>query len=811
MLFRLQNSNTNIQILQFNPLTDTLSYDTELLNTAFSDTAGESVYDVEWSPDGTKIFISRFGDATQPGILYRYDLNNPLAAPDQVNPTTLFRSFGIQNGPDGALYHLFQQNSGGPIQMGRITNPNDTLLTGIVYESLPLGSQDYNAFQFPSFSSRAEVTFSSTGFAYVGTCYGTPTKFFADTDPPADAYFWDFGDLFNPNPDPAVQRYQSPVYEYSQPGQYVVSLITRTNGDVDTITQIVDIIMTDTVDLGQDTVICPGETITLDAGIDALGYIWNNDTSQTGRTVEVDSMGYYWVVANFGVCTSYDGINVEVYGEQQQVANFWYFGDNAGINFTPQPPVAVTDGQTRAPAGVAGISDRNGQNLFYTDGYTVYDRQHIVVDNSIGGDNASTQSSLVIPFPDDETMFYIFTTKDIWNLSGDHSYLLSFSVMDIKETDMGTLGEIVAKDVPLFSKSTERIAAIQMGQGYWLLTHEFGNNTFRAYPITPSGVGPPVLTSIGSSHAISNNEFGEGYMKFSGDGSRVAVALSTPMGNYVELFDFDPATGTLSNYIQIELSESFNQYNVYGLEFSSGSDKLFVTLNNQTTPQSRLYELKLHNYNKDSIEANIDLMSDVPGVNFGALQTGPDGQIYMAINFQDFVGNFMPNLDTATTTVFDYATNQFSLNGGISRLGLPNFVQNFTNQPPVPSAGITAGCIGQISFFTGSGTSTIDEYLWNFGDGGSDMNPVTDHTYAAANTYTVTFNVSNRCGYDTTLVQDLTIAGNPNEPTFIKPGVICDTDLIIDADTTNTPDYLLSGILVKQQKPSQSISLPTIV
>ena len=600
---------------------------------------------------------------------------------------------------------------------------------------------------------------------------------------------WDFGDPANPPP-PGVTNNPAPIHKYTQPGSYTVRLIVSTDGSVDTLTQTINIVQTDTVNLGQDTVICPGETLDLDAGTGGLVYRWN--TGEAGQTITVDSAGYYWVVVDYGTCSSYDGINVDVYGEMNRRANVWYFGDQAGIDFNQTPPVALTDGQTQAPAGVAGISDKNGKNLLYTDGSTVYDQQGNIMFNgtTIGGDNTSTQSSIVVPFPNDETMFYIFTTKDIWNTSGDHDYILSYSIVDIKEIGNGTLGEVVAKDVPLFMKSTERIAAIQAGGGYWLLAHEFGNNTFRAYPITQDGIGPPVLTSIGSVHKMGPKENGEGYMKFSPDGTKVAVAFADPPNNYVELFDFDANTGKLSNYIQIDMNANYpdnSNYTVYGVEFASNSQKLFVTMNDQTSPESRLFEMKLYDYVQDSIEQSVDLMEETPGVNYGAIQTGPDGQMYIAMQGQSFIGQFQPNLDTIQTSSFNFVSNRFDLAGKTSQLGLPNFVQNFTNQPSGPAASVTAGCVGQPSIFMGTGTSSIDQYLWTFGDGGSEAIDQTQHTYAAEGTYTTSFNVTNRCGLDTTLVQDVTISGYPNEPTIPQVGVICDGALVLDADTTNTP------------------------
>ncbi len=58
----------------------------------------------------------------------------------------------------------------------------------------------------------------------------------------------------------------------------------------------------------------------------------------------------------------------------------WYFGNGAGIRFN-------------------------------TDGITVFDRTHAVMQNgqALYGDSSSTQSALIVPKPEDPNIFYIFT------------------------------------------------------------------------------------------------------------------------------------------------------------------------------------------------------------------------------------------------------------------------------------------------------------------------------------------------------------------------------------------------------------------
>jgi gliding motility-associated-like protein len=777
-----QNSGANIQILQFDLATDTLGVVREIPNSGNFDTAGQAVYDVEFSPNGNNIYISRFGDGTQEGVLYRYDLNDSIASLDQVNPNSLFRSFGLQIGPDGRIYHLYQENSGGPIQVGRITNPNDTTLSNIVYQAVPTGNENYDSRLFPSFAPKSTINLNS-GFEVVtaNTCERSPTKFYPTFDPPAEFYQWDFGDPMSPD---NSSNLIAPIHTYSAPGSYQVQLIAGINGSVDTVYQNVTVIaMPDSIDLGQDTVICPNESLVLDAGNTWDLIRWSID-GETGSTVTIDSSiatGYIWVVATKGNCTAYDGINVEEYGEMVQNANYWYFGQNAGINFNEQPPVAVSDGQLITPEGAATISDQNGDLYFYTDGNVVYDRDHVQMDNGIqiGGENGSTQSSIIIPFPNDETLFYVFTTRAVFDAGNE--YALEYSVVDIKEIGGGTFGSVVTKEKQLFERSTERLTATNPGGFVWLIAHEMGNNTFRAYPITDQGIGSPVLTSIGSVHDANNAEESQGYMKLSTDGTRLAVAVTKGGVNYVEIFDFDAATGTLSNYLQIEIPADYPQ--VYGVEFSSDSDKLFVTTNTPGGSGSKLYELKLYDYDKDSVESRIVELQEESGVNMGAIQTGPDGQIYVARDGEQFLGTIIENLDTLSNST--YNSSGFDLVTGTSSLGLPNFVQSYFQQTPQATATVIPACINQTTTFIGQGTSIIDQFLWTFGDGGTATTDSASHVYLLDSVYTVSFNVSNRCGLNTTITQMVDISGYPDDATIDPVEVLCDGPLVLDADTTN--------------------------
>ena len=78
----------------------------------------------------------------------------------------------------------------------------------------------------------------------------------------------------------------------------------------------------------------------------------------------------------------------------------------------------------------------------------------------------------------------------------------------------------------------------------------------------------------------------------------------------------------------------------------------------------------------------------------GALQLGPDGQIYAAINGSGVLGTINANEDT--TQLSSYTPAGFTLAPGTtSRLGLPNFTQVISNAFGGPSIDVSGFCFGQ--------------------------------------------------------------------------------------------------------------------
>ncbi len=436
----------------------------------------------------------------------------------------------------------------------------------------------------------------------------------------------------------------------------------------------------------------------------------------------------------------------------QGEANFWYFGENAGLDFGSGSPIALLDGQLNTTEGCATISSSNGALLFYTDGIIVWDKQHNVMPNGNGllGDPSSTQSGIIVPKPTSPNTYYIFAVAAEAGPAG-----LTYSEVDLSLN--GGNGDITAlKNVQLISPTTEKITAIENdnGQDFWVVTHSWDSNNFLAYEITAAGVNEtPIPSATGSIHSGDNNQ-AIGYMKISPDGKKLALA-QTFEDNFVEIFDFDTSTGVVSNPIKINGIFYESAEGPYGIEFSPDNNLLYISDVDFANTASRVHQLDItFNNAADIINSDTILYEGTDFVT--AIQLAPDGKIYVAnanIPFLDVIEN--PN---ELGVVANYGNRAIDLDGRNSIFGLPPFIQSFFNVDF--EVDIENLCLGFETNFTLSSNEIITSVLWDFGDGttSTDENPA--HVYAIPGTYTVTVTV-NSANNASTITQEVTIFPTP--------------------------------------------------
>ncbi|MDQ3101132.1 MAG: T9SS type A sorting domain-containing protein, partial [Bacteroidota bacterium] len=258
-----------------------------------------------------------------------------------------------------------------------------------------------------------------------------------------------------------------------------------------------------------------------------------------------------------------------------------------------------------------------------SDGTTIWDRNHEVMPNGTGLNSSGTctQAALFTPYPGHDSLYYLFTPPDMFNTQGSFCY----SIVDM--TLNNGYGDITEKNIPLFSPSTEKVTAVQARNkdDIWVIGHGFNNADFYVFRIDTNGIDPiPVISTVGMPHEGSD-ENNIGMLKASPCGDKLALAVLDSA--FVELFDFDDATGIVSNPIHLGDYTQNNAWGLYGVEFSPNGSRLYVT---QEFP-GVLVQYDLLAGSPAAIILSADTIATTgPFEKFGALQNGPDGRIYIA-------------------------------------------------------------------------------------------------------------------------------------------------------------------------------------
>jgi len=529
-------------------------------------------------------------------------------------------------------------------------------------------------------------------------------------------------------------------------------------------------------------------------------------------------------------------IGLHLYSQKQ--ANIWYFGQGAGVDFNFTPPKALGDGELYTLEGCSTFSDADGNLLFYSDGSTVWNKNHIVMNYTNGnpgdnllGDSSATQSGMIIPKPSTEDIYYLFTVTDTGSANGFNVYTIDMSL------DGGN-GELIDEDGDgvFFTELqggnwSEKVAAVkgQECNTFWVVS--VNSNDFYSYKVDRTGVNTtPVISPI------TSNIEERGYLKLSPDGTKLAVASQ---GDRIAiLYDFNNLTGEVINDETYVIENFSGDGQPYGVEFSVDSKKLYISTVSQfrfpTDPpvDYKLFQFDLTATNipnsKVLIHEQIGGSAKYPEGGFrGALQLAPDGKIYATIpttynqpagyaTFLDVIEN--PTV-AAITGDLDFTKDAVFLEGRTSTQGLPPFISSLLLPIDISDdSGTTINnqdlkyCIGDDVIFAITDPDVIaggstPSFEWSFDNGTtttvistSESLELFNLTTANNGTYTLKIELTNSCGDVTEYNAIFNI--EVFEPAIaVKPDDInrCDTadgfidgfiefDLVTDQETT-----ILSG------------------
>ena len=435
----------------------------------------------------------------------------------------------------------------------------------------------------------------------------------------------------------------------------------------------------------------------------------------------------------------------------------WMFGNRAGLDFSTSPPSPIAGSAMNAWEGVASIADANGELLFYSDGITVWNRNHTAMPNGTGlnGNPSSAQSGIIVQNPSDPTIYYVFSVPHEGGTFLNHARLY-YSVVDMSLS--GGLGDVVngQKNINLTPnhRVQEKVTAVLHcnGEDIWILAHEYGSNVFLKLLI--EGDNPPTFfgtQAIGESWA-GNSNGSIGIMKASSDGRMVAETANS--NDRAQVLDFDNLTGELSNPRTIT-----NVGWSYGVEFSPNNEVLYLSTWYHFNPRRILYQYDLTAQNVDATRVEINTSSNV-----GAIQLALDGKLYVARNTDDggganngrahlgIINN--PNNYDGTPQACEWIEEGVFLGGNdanpsagqLSRYGLPNFLQSYFNES-IDFTYQDTCFMDETTFFP-----TIPfEYTsvsWDFGGQGSSTEETPSFVFTEPGTYEITLIAEGPCQTD---------------------------------------------------------------
>jgi len=465
---------------------------------------------------------------------------------------------------------------------------------------------------------------------------------------------------------------------------------------------------------------------------------------------------------------------------QNETAN-WTFGENAGLNFNSGYPLPLGASQLNTTEGCASMSDNSGNLIIYTDGSTVWNKNHDIMTNGLDllGNDSSTQSAIIIPKPNSDTIYYIFTVDDRAGSNG-----LRFSEVDLSLS--GGLGAVTAnKNILLESPITEKLTAVEAsnGEDIWVISHRWESNEFVSYLVSDLGVSTtPVVSLIGTCYGGDINQT-IGYLKASPNREKVASVVSYV--SQVEVFDFNALTGQLTNPVYIP-NLSTNNPGFYGCEFSPDSQLLYVSELNYDTNLSFIHQYNLGLNSASSIIASDIIVGQRTG-SFGALQQALDGKIYVA----EFDRTSMAVITDPNTIGVDcnVLSGFVNLNDKICQLGLPPFIQSYFYATNI----FNNTCFGDVTEFYTEFSTSIDAIQWDFGDPASGINNTSTllnptHVFSSYGTFNITINFIVD-GQNQTLYRSLTITDKPPVLT-LDPLYSCETDNLFNLQNAIPSSYL---------------------
>ena len=320
-----------------------------------------------------------------------------------------------------------------------------------------------------------------------------------------------------------------------------------------------------------------------------------------------------------------------------------YGGTNIDYNFSP-PKIYAINRSISFGYAYTSMCDANGILQYVSNGCRVVSYKDKTIENSeplnpgkqyeeyckdpdeFGNGYLLEQSMVSIPLEGNQyRMFHMgakFYSKVPDYIAEDFYYT------DIDMNANNGEGKVLKKNVLIrhdtFSHAGLTLIKHANGKDWWYLGLRRQTNTFLKFLLKKDTILGPFRQSIGDSMSA----YGYGWACFSPNGKKYIRCSEL---DYIRIYNFDRATGTLSNPLSI----------TYPLEGNTDMLSVCVSPNNRYLYVSHFWELYQFDLEADDIAASKTLIAkcdkfvapgDILSSNFGSMWIGPDCRIYMGSN-----------------------------------------------------------------------------------------------------------------------------------------------------------------------------------
>ena len=291
----------------------------------------------------------------------------------------------------------------------------------------------------------------------------------------------------------------------------------------------------------------------------------------------------------------------------------------------------------------ACISDTSGKLQVYTNGCDIVGARNDEIlpngndinpgyvnqfqchtEDGVGYYTSGVQSSLFLPLPDSSGIYYLFhkRIKYVYNPFDVLTDMLFYSIVDMNW--MGGRGKVSEKNIPLMA---DTLAAGMMtavkhanGKDWWIVTPRNTENQIYCFLFTHEGITDTTLQYIG----FNLDQDGSCQITFTPDGSKLITC--NPYSG-LGIFDFDRATGLLSNYRSVDIAPYIWQWTSF--------TGCAVSPNNRFVYVSSTFDLLQYDLTAPDIAASRIHIGTYDGgenplaTTFGQCHLAPDCKIYL--------------------------------------------------------------------------------------------------------------------------------------------------------------------------------------